>query len=148
MREKPAYFYQQSGVIPFRRKDGKLEIMLITSRTRKRWIIPKGIIERDLSPAESAEMEAYEEAGIRGTLYPDLFGEYLLKKWGGTAKVQVFLLEVKKIFENWPEDSFRERKWVSIQEAVATVKNNRLKELFKKAEKLILETPSFKENNQ
>ncbi|MFQ5584126.1 MAG: NUDIX hydrolase [Calditrichia bacterium] len=147
MREKPSYFYQQSGVIPFRLRDGKLEVMLITSRTRKRWIIPKGIIERDLSPAESAEMEAYEEAGIRGTLYPDLFGEYLLKKWGGTVKVQVFLLEVKKVFENWPEDSFRERKWVSIQEAIATVKNTRLKELFKLTEKLNREIPPSKGSN-
>jgi 8-oxo-dGTP pyrophosphatase MutT (NUDIX family) len=53
-------------VIPYRIRDGKIEVMLITSSTRKRWIIPKGMIEPDMTPQDSAAKEAWEEAGIIG----------------------------------------------------------------------------------
>ncbi len=49
MRTQPDYFYNQSAVIPFRFRRDKLEVLLITSRRRKRWIIPKGIVEQDLT---------------------------------------------------------------------------------------------------
>jgi 8-oxo-dGTP pyrophosphatase MutT (NUDIX family) len=58
--------YQQSGVIPYRRVQNQLEILLITSIRRGRWIIPKGLVEPHLSPAESACQEAWEEAGVVG----------------------------------------------------------------------------------
>jgi phosphohistidine phosphatase len=43
--EKPAYFFRQSGAIPYRRVDPGIEVLLITSSDGSRWIIPKGIIE-------------------------------------------------------------------------------------------------------
>lgn len=58
----------QSGVIPYRRTNHQLEVLLITSRRRARWIIPKGCIDVHPDPARSACQEAYEEAGIRGDL--------------------------------------------------------------------------------
>ena len=45
--------YRQSGVIPFRRRGAAIEILLITSRSGKRWVVPKGSVEPDLTPAES-----------------------------------------------------------------------------------------------
>jgi 8-oxo-dGTP pyrophosphatase MutT (NUDIX family) len=64
----PESIYRQSGAVPFRVRDGTIEVLLITSLTSGRWIIPKGIIEPPLSSAASAAQEAFEEAGVRGEL--------------------------------------------------------------------------------
>lgn len=58
----------QAGVIAYRDKYGKLEVLLITSRDTGRWIIPKGNISAYATPAKAAVKEAYEEAGIKGTV--------------------------------------------------------------------------------
>ena len=58
--------FSQSAVIPYRLSKNGLEILLITSLKRKHWIVPKGYIEFNLTPFESAKKEAYEEAGVLG----------------------------------------------------------------------------------
>jgi len=130
------WMYNQSGVIPIRYRDGTLEILLITSRRKKHWVIPKGIIEGDLSPQDSAAQEAYEEAGIKGTIKPVSLGKYRYKKWGGTCKVEVFLMRVSEELEVWPEDYFRERKWLDLDSAVALVDEPGLKKLLTGISKL------------
>ena len=62
------WMYNQSGVVPFKRSKDGLQVLLITSRSGKRWVIPKGIVESEFSPQESAQKEAYEEAGITGKI--------------------------------------------------------------------------------
>ena len=129
MDSKPNHFFEQSGVIPYRIRDGNLEVLLITSRRRKRWIIPKGIIEPDMNPQDSAAKEAWEEAGIRGQVASNLIGTYEYQKWGGTCRVQVFLLQVETVLEDWPEASYRKREWLSVQEAVKRVEEAELKQI-------------------
>ncbi len=109
-KEKPEYWYNQSGVIPYKKEGGELKILLIRSRKGKRWIFPKGIIEPGLSPEDSAVKEAFEEAGVEGKLVKDYFVKYKYKKWGGICEVKLFLMKVEKIFPEWPE-MFRERNW-------------------------------------
>jgi 8-oxo-dGTP pyrophosphatase MutT (NUDIX family) len=123
------WIYNQSGVIPFRREEGEVQILLITSRSRKRWVIPKGIIEPELSPQESAQKEAFEEAGITGKIINGTVGKYTYKKWGGTCTVQVYLLEVDEIFDDWPEAFFRTREWKSVKEASERVDEKELKKI-------------------
>ena len=67
------YDFTQSAILPYQKKNGKLEILLITSIRKKKWIIPKGFIEFNLSPFESAKKEAFEEAGVIGTNETSLF---------------------------------------------------------------------------
>ncbi len=55
--------FQQSGVIPYRIIEGKVEILLITTRKRQGWVIPKGGLCKGMSPHDSAAKEAWEEAG-------------------------------------------------------------------------------------
>ena len=111
------WIYRQSGVVPYRYEQDELKILLITSRHNKRWIIPKGIIDYGFSPQESAEKEAFEEAGIQGIIDPFQIGEYQFLKWGGEVSVKVFLFEVTQEHDDWLDSSFRKRKWVSIAEA-------------------------------
>ena len=136
MKTKPAWFYRQSAAIPVRRSADGLEVLLVTSRNGKRWIVPKGIVEKELSPAQSAAKEAWEEAGVRGVVRTAAVGRYAYEKWGGTCRVEVFLLEVEEMADDWPE-SERERRWVSAAEAAATVEETDLRALLRKTEELL-----------
>ena len=78
--------YRQSSVLPYRLIGNRVEIMMITSTKRKRWILPKGIVEPDMTPAESAAKEAMEEAGVEGEVSPVSIGKYHYKKWGGLCR--------------------------------------------------------------
>lgn len=132
MELNSSWIYDQSGVIPYRLHNKELEILLITSRRKKRWVIPKGIIEGGLSPEESAAKEAYEEAGVSGTVDSHILGQYQYKKWGGTCTVKVFLLEVTEVMEEWPESFFRDRQWVNISEAQKRIDEKDLRQMIAK----------------
>lgn len=130
MEQVPAHFYTQSAVIPYRQVQGRFEVLLITSRKKKRWVIPKGVMEPELSAADSATKEALEEAGIRGSVSASPIGNYAYDKWGGTCTVQVHTMSVHEILDEWQE-SYRDREWVSIEEAVARVREPDLKQLIR-----------------
>ena len=120
---------KQSGVIPFRRSPRGLEVLLVTSNTRKRWIIPKGNIEPHLDPRESGRKEAFEEAGVKGRVHPVAFGTYLHESSGSPTEVEVFLMEVEQVLQRWPEDQLREREWVSVTTAYERILEHGLKRL-------------------
>lgn len=123
---KPEWFYRQSGVIPYRMRQGGVEVALVTNRRNRRWVIPKGIVEPGLSAADSALVEAWEEAGLRGVLQPEPIGEYRYAKWGGECTVQVFLLAVAEETGDWPEAGIRRREWLSPEAAAARVREPEL----------------------
>lgn len=129
MKRKPDWYYKQSAVVPYRKNGGQYEVLLITSRKKQKWIIPKGIIELGISPEESASKEAMEEAGVVGLVFDELIGEYKYDKWGGTCRVKVFPFLVKRELEKWPEDDIRRRKWFSIDVAIGKIKNKDLAEI-------------------
>lgn len=117
-RPRPAYYYRQSSVIPYRMKKGKPQVLLILSSGGKRWVVPKGIVEPGLSPAESALIEAEEEAGAKGKVSGPALGTYVYEKWGAPIRVEVFAMEVSRLMDapQWAE-SHRGRQWVSLAEA-------------------------------
>jgi len=123
---KSLWLYHQSAVIPFQRINESVEILLITSSKGKRWLIPKGIIESDMSPQDSAANEAFEEAGIAGVVYPDMLGSYTYEKWGGLCSVEVYLMHVETILAKWLEEGFRQRLWVPVQCAGEWIENRDL----------------------
>jgi 8-oxo-dGTP pyrophosphatase MutT (NUDIX family) len=129
MKTRPWWFYNQSAVIPYRLMDGRLELLLITSRKRGRWIVPKGVIDPGKTAEEAAANEAYEEAGVRGQIVTGLIGEYSYEKWGGTCKVQVFLLEVEVVLDAWPEQDARRREWMSAEKAAESVQEEALRRI-------------------
>lgn len=124
----PEHFYDQSAVIPFRERNSKVEVLLISSRKKKRWVIPKGVKEPALSSRDSAAKEALEEAGIEGIVYESPLGTYQYNKWGGVCTVEVFAMKVEKVHERWEED-YRERQWVSLKKAAKWVSEKDLKDI-------------------
>jgi len=131
MKTRPPWFYKQSGVIPYRINGTELEMLLVTSRKKGRWIIPKGIIDPGTSAIDSAVREACEEAGVQGRAHPKILGKYRYKKWGGTCVVQVFGLEVTRVLDSWPEAQVRERKWVTKEQAVELIEEPDLQEILR-----------------
>lgn len=129
MANQNPFSHQQSGVIPYRIKDGAIEILMVTTRSLKHWTIPKGNISKGLSASESAEKEAYEEAGIQGAVIKPSIGFYTYEKHMELYRVKVFLMEVTCVLEEWPESEFRRRKWTSIKKARRKLKHNNLKPL-------------------
>jgi len=125
--DKPEWFYRQSGVIPYRWQQGELQVLLITNRRNRRWVIPKGIVEPGLSPAASAVKEAWEEAGLRGRLHPQAAGSFSYAKWGGECRVEVFLFQVQEQAEAWPEAVIRRREWLSVAAAATRVREAQLR---------------------
>jgi histidinol-phosphate phosphatase family protein len=111
------HVFPQSAVVPFRRDADALEVLLITNNRGRRWVLPKGLVEEHLSPAESAAAEAYEEAGIEGAVLPEPLGVYRYRKWGGVCSVEVFPMAVERECEDWPEAGLRQRCWFSLGEA-------------------------------
>ena len=127
---------QQYAALPWRHVQ-RFEILLITSRETRRWVIPKGWPMSGKSPTESAAQEAYEEAGIRGQIAVQAMGHYGYSKRlrGGAKKrfrVDVFAMEVTEILDLWPEAHERARQWLSPQEAVALVEEPELGALIRR----------------
>jgi len=89
--------------------------------------LPKGNIKLGASPSKAAVQEAFEEAGIKGTIVSSTpFGMYTYYKKVGSgevraAAVEVFLLQVKEQLKKWPEKGERKLAWVSAKKAVELV---------------------------
>ncbi len=111
-----------------------LEILLVTSRGTRRWVIPKGWPLHGASLAESAAAEAFEEAGVTGKVSPEPIGAYHYlkeKKDGGgmPCSVEVFTLAVIKQLDDWPEKNARELAWVPVEQAPAQVSEPGLRQI-------------------
>lgn len=132
MIAKPAL---QVAALPYRTNEaGQVEVMLITSRDTKRWVLPKGNMIPDMKPHEAAAEEAFEEAGLTGIGCPAALGTFVYDKRRNSGnlrptQVQVFPLAVIRQAEVWPELHERECRWFSLQEASASVDEPELKEM-------------------
>ena len=106
------------------------QVGLITNRSGKNWIIPKGWPEVDLTDPECALQEAWEEMGVDGRISSEPVGSYVDLKYGEPRFILVFLLHVTEIFDEYPED-FRDRIWVDPEEAVQLVKAEGLRDIIR-----------------
>ncbi|MBV8469373.1 MAG: NUDIX hydrolase [Burkholderiaceae bacterium] len=127
---------QQYGALPYRLDaEQGLQIMLITSRTTRRWIIPKGWPIKGMKPSETAAREAYEEAGLEGEVSRKAVGVYVYNKRleledrTVPCEMRVFALQVLRQRKNWPERLQRDCQWLSPAQALALAADEGLREL-------------------
>lgn len=126
---------KQCGALPFRfDEDGRLEVLLVTSRETRRWVIPKGWPIRKLSANQTAAREAYEEAGLAGPVSKIPYGVYTYEKRLKSrafvpCAVDVFLMQVEKEQKRWPERDERERRWFDAETAAELVDEPELSDL-------------------
>lgn len=108
-----------------------MEILLITSLRKKNWIVPKGFVEYNLTPFESAKKEAYEEAGVLGSNETYELGDFTVKKSTGPCLIKVFSMEVMDVLDEYPEKNDRKRKWFTIEEASNVISIREISHMFK-----------------
>jgi 8-oxo-dGTP pyrophosphatase MutT (NUDIX family) len=126
----------QYSALPYRfTVDAALEILLVTTRQTKRWIVPKGWPIKGLKPAKSAAREAFEEAGVRGRVGARAIGHFTYDKildGSGSrvvCEVRVFPLLVKRQSRTWPEIEQRVVQWFAPDKALTLIKEPELQAL-------------------
>jgi 8-oxo-dGTP pyrophosphatase MutT (NUDIX family) len=135
----------QTGVIPWRLSDNKgIEVLLVTSRRSGRWTIPKGWPMAGKTLAEAAEQEAFEEAGVKGTVDPRPIGtirHVKQKLVSGDLEVNIVVhpMWVDREFPKWPEIGQRKRKWFRPKDAAKRVDSPELSELIRQSTKRALQ---------
>lgn len=116
----------QYGALPYRLGKREPEVLLITSRETKRWILPKGNPEKKRKSFQVAAHEAFEEAGVKGKASEKPFYTFDSVKRLKSGKqvpcrVRLFSLAVKKVLADWPEKGERQRSWMSFAQAAHNV---------------------------
>ena len=127
---------RQVAALPWRRGDNGVEVMMITSRETRRWVIPKGGRMVGKTDPQAAAQEAYEEAGVQGETLDAVVGHFRYGKRLKTGAVQacvvaVYPLEVLIQLGAWPEDQQRRRRWMPQAEAAASVDEADLAQLIR-----------------
>jgi 8-oxo-dGTP pyrophosphatase MutT (NUDIX family) len=116
---------KQFAALPFRVKGSRVDVLLITTRRKRRWSIPKGWPIDEAKPHRTAEIEAWEEAGLIGKAGAKALGRYRQRKLRRKRKVlfdiSVFPLKVRKQKKNWPERGQREMIWLPAPKAASRV---------------------------
>jgi 8-oxo-dGTP pyrophosphatase MutT (NUDIX family) len=122
----------QVAALPWRKTD-RVEIMLVSSRATRRWIIPKGWPMAGRSGSAAAGIEAVEEAGLLGVLSKEPIGQYFYQKrfvrYMQTCRVEVYSLQVVRQRDDWPEKHERSTQWFPAEEAMELVSDPELGEL-------------------
>ena len=126
---------RQYGVIPFVRGEKGIEVVMITSANGY-WIFPKGQYEKDLGKSGTAELEADEEAGIKGLLLKkNVYRTKVYIKSGERVNLTLYALEVRTLSKKWKEDYRRERRVLSIAKAKKMITSDKLMECLEKFER-------------
>lgn len=126
-----------AGCIPFRYRANSdetsgdktkklVEVLMINSQSGPGLLFPKGGWENDETVEEAAAREAIEEAGVRGDIVHFL-GLYDFKSKThqdaccpeGMCRAAVFALHVKEELVSWPEQSTRQRTWLTVPDAAS-----------------------------
>lgn len=107
-------------------RDAAGAVLLVTSLTSRRWVIPKGWPIPGLADPAAALQEAWEEAGVRGDVDPTPIGRYDYDKARRSGamlrcRVTVYPVAVRSLAPHWPEADRRQRRWAAPAEAAALV---------------------------
>jgi 8-oxo-dGTP pyrophosphatase MutT (NUDIX family) len=120
---------QQVAAICFRILSTGVEFLLVRTR-RGRWTFPKGGLQSGLTQAQSAALEAYEEAGVHGRIEELAFVRYKLRKGQATIERHVFvhahLCEVLRL--DAPQELNRDPTWFSHTKAKRRLGEGRSRE--------------------
>ena len=136
-KRSPGEPRRQIAAMPIRRAaDGSLEILLVTSRTTRRWIVPKGWPIKGMKDYDAAAREAYEEAGVVGTIGKRAAGRYnywkRLSDHFVLCTVKLYLLEVQRQLPSWVEQGQRHCQWFKPEDAADLVDEPGLSSLIRK----------------
>lgn len=114
-----------AGVLAYRLTESRVEFLLVTTRSTRRWSIPKGHCGDAGNARETALREAFEEAGVEGLVARRPIGTFCHVKRGspgeGECWVVVYPMRVARQAPDWPEKGERRMVWASVREAAGLV---------------------------
>ena len=120
----------QVAAVCFRRRGSSVEFLLVNTNGGGKWTFPKGDPDPSLSHSRAAEREAWEEAGVRGSIEPRHFHLYIHSKgvfWKSPGAqefvVKAFLLQVEQ--DGKPDEPMRNPTWFAPDEAKKTLAKGR-----------------------
>ncbi len=123
-------------------RDGEdeLEVLLVTSRGRGRWILPKGWPELQEPGHKTALTEAFEEAGVIGTADSKPYAHFRSIKgldsgFDLRTKVSVFKVKVTEQLPEFPEAGQRELAWFPVSQAIEAADEAGLKVVLRRLQK-------------
>jgi len=122
---------KQIAALPFVETADGLLVLLITTRGRGHWTIPKGWPKPGLADPALAAREAREEAGVEGDVSPAPIGSFLYTKrlhlfsWA-KCSVDVYTLKARCQALDWPEKQARKAMWIEPGRAAAIVREAQL----------------------
>ena len=125
----------QCAALCWRRVQGRIEVLLITSRETGRWVIPKGWPIEGLPATAGAAREAWEEAGVQGEIGATCLGVYsydkVLDRAGDAPQavpcvVAVYPMQVTALRKEYPEAAERRNKWFALDKAARKVQEPEL----------------------
>ena len=135
-KAKKADVRTQFAALCYRVKNDKVQVLLVTSRRTRRWIIPKGWPMDGLTPADSAALEAWEEGGVVGRADQRPLGMFSYNKDVGDdaglpVAAMVYAVKVKSLATEYPEAQERTRKWVGRRKAAKMVDSPELSRILR-----------------
>jgi predicted NUDIX family NTP pyrophosphohydrolase len=110
------------------------KVVLVTSRKGESWILPKGNRAKKRSDRIQAKREAFEEAGLQGSLN---YKHYDFKSSENGKRIRIYSMRVKKILNSFPEKMERKRVVISFDQAEKMVKKEYLAILCELSKRII-----------
>jgi bis(5'-nucleosidyl)-tetraphosphatase len=109
----------QAGAIVFRAEGDRTTVLLVRSKKDPTiWVFPKGHIDDGESERETAIRETWEEAGVSGILGPPVGAPLEFDSGKEPISVQYFLMRATS---ELPSPEGRDKRWLSVNEALATL---------------------------
>jgi 8-oxo-dGTP pyrophosphatase MutT (NUDIX family) len=116
------------AAVCYRVREGEPEFLLVRTRNGH-WTFPKGRVDQDATNADAAAREAYEEAGVRGSVDPVPFVCYRhckARRLGSRRQVimvDAHLFKVKRLAP--PIEEYRDPTWFSVPKAKRRLQKSR-----------------------
>lgn len=145
MSDVPTHSQISAGGVPFRQKDDRIEVALISVGEEPRWQLPKGLVGRNEAPEETALREVREETGLETTMLGTLdtieYWYYATTRGGKRIRyhkfVHYYLLRYTSGDTADHDHEVNEARWFDMNEAVERLAFKNEKKVVRQAQKAI-----------
>lgn len=144
MSKIPTKLQVSAGGVAFRKKDGQVEVALISVGEGNRWQLPKGLVDKGEATEDAALREVREEAGIDTDMIDRIDRvEYWYFSREQTHPVRYhkfvyfYLLRYKSGDVRDHDHEVNEARWVAIDDAIKMLAFDNETKIMEKAKELI-----------